>query len=159
MRAPPRPHARAAVVTLVIVLSAVFGSFVMTVSASAGLRERMLHAINRKRVAHDVHRLRLNRRLSRKALEHTHRMIRRNRLYHTRNLQRVVRQYNSRTWGENVGCARNLSRLMHKFMRSAAHRSNILERSYRRVGLGVVIAPDRNLCGRGSVWATQIFYG
>jgi uncharacterized protein YkwD len=159
MRSHTRPPVRAAIVTLLIILSTLLGSSFVMESASASLRGKMLHSINRKRAAHDVHRLRLNRRLSRKATHHTRTMIRRNRLYHTRNLERVVRRYNSRSWGENVGCARNQSRLMRKFIRSAAHRSNLLARSYRRVGLGVVSAKRRNRCGRGSVWATQIFYG
>jgi uncharacterized protein YkwD len=37
-------------------------------------------------------------------------------------------------------------------MHSPAHRSNILNARYRRIGIGVVKA-------RGVVWVTTIFYG
>ncbi len=45
------------------------------------------------------------------------------------------------------------------WMRSPGHRENILKKGFRWVGLGVLHDDGKSICGRDSVWATEIFYG
>ena len=35
----------------------------------------------------------------------------------------------------------------------------LLHEDLRKVGIGVVVNDRNNRCGRGSFWATEIFYG
>jgi hypothetical protein len=44
-------------------------------------------------------------------------------------------------------------------MDSQVHRDIILHPDLRRVGIGVIRADERNLCGRDSFWVTELFYG
>ena len=114
----------------------------------------MLDRINRKRESRGLRELQLSNRLTRKARSHTRRMIRTNQLFHSR----VAALSSRRTsWGENVGCARSPRRLFRSLMRSRPHRENILRRGFHRAGVGVLEARKRNMCGRRSVWTTQIF--
>jgi len=54
-------------------------------------------------------------------------------------------------WGENVGYTRGGVRSIHRaFMRSSAHRSNILGGKFRRLGIGVASSGGR-------MWVTEIF--
>ena len=80
-------------------------------------------------------------------------MARRHRLFHTSNMDRVLRHWHVRTWGENVGeTPTTLRALQRAFMRSPLHRSNLLNRRFRHVGIGVVRAG-------GKLWVTLDFYG
>ena len=64
-----------------------------------------------------------------------------------------LRHFHWHTWGENVGeTPTTLRALQRAFMRSRLHRSNILNRRFRHVGIGVV---GRN----GKLWVTLDFYG
>jgi uncharacterized protein YkwD len=115
-------------------------------------RDQMLRLLNRVRRQHGLPVFRINRELSTYAFRHSKRMVRANDVYHTQDLYRRVRSYGPRTWGENVGMARYLKTVRRLWLHSADHRSNMLKRAFRRVGVGVVKA-------RGSVWVTVIFYG
>ena len=115
-------------------------------------RDRMLRLLNQVRRQHERPIFRINRELSTSAFRHSKRMARANDVYHTRDLYRVVRSYEPSMWGENVGMARYLKTVRRLWMHSAGHRSNILKRGFRRVGIGAVKA-------RGSMWVTVIFYG
>jgi uncharacterized protein YkwD len=121
--------------------------------ASASRTTDMLDRINRKREARGLRELRLSHRLTRKARSHTRRMIRTNELFHSR----IGRTSRGTSWGENVGCAGSPRRLFRSLMRSRPHRENILRRGFHRAGVGVLEARTRNMCGRRSVWTTQIF--
>jgi uncharacterized protein YkwD len=123
--------------------------------ASANMTDDMLHMINRKREAHGMHDLRLGHRVTRRARAHTRRMIRRNELFHSRTVSPTRER--RITWGENVGCARSTRRLFRALMHSPLHRANILHRGFHRAGLGVLESRGRNICGRHSIWTTQIF--
>ena len=60
----------------------------------------------------------------------------------------------STTWtklGENVGYAWSLEQAHNAFMNSPAHRANILDRTYNKVGTGVVKGGD------GRLWVVQEF--
>ena len=121
--------------------------------ASASRTTDMLDRINRKRESRGLRELRLSRHLTRKARTHTRRMIRTNELFHSR----IGRTSRRTSWGENVGCAGSPRRLFRSLMRSRPHRENILRRGFHRAGVSVLEARKRNMCGRRSVWTTQIF--
>jgi uncharacterized protein YkwD len=137
----------------------VFGALVAVMVAGAvapaqaeGLRGRMLDKINRVRVHHDLHRLKLNFRLSDEARVHSRRMAANNEIFHTGDLASRVQPYGATSWGENVCKAGTLKRVKVLWMHSSEHRYNMLHSSYRRAGVGVVSA-------RGWLWVTVIFYG
>lgn len=96
--------------------------------------------------------LMLNWRLSRSAVAHARRMANRHSVYHSANLYKLVRPFHPTSWGENVGMAGSVRRIHRLYMRSPAHRSNILRNAFSRVGIGVVQRGSR-------VWTTVIFYG
>ena len=75
-------------------------------------------------------------------------MAARNTLQHNPNLTSQVHGW--RWVGENVGYGPDWRRVQVAFMNSPAHRSNILDRDYSQIGIGVVV---RN----GRVWITQVF--
>jgi len=152
---PPLGRRLAAVLVLTAVVLTMLAA--TAPAASAGerkeLRSEMLDLTNRSRVRHGVHRVHINYRISRKALRHSAKMARQHRLFHTQNVRTYLRGVNWHCWGENVGVvSSSLKRLQEKFMRSAAHRRNILNRRFHRVGVGVV---HRG----GKFWATIFFYG
>jgi uncharacterized protein YkwD len=121
-------------------------------AAAAGLRGRMLHAVNRTRINHDLHRLRLNLRLSHRARHHSAQMAARHGIFHTTDLYGVVRRFGATSWGENVAQAGTLQRVRKMWMRSPDHRYNMLLRAYDHAGVGVVRS-------HGWVWVTVMFYG
>lgn len=115
-------------------------------------RDKMFHLLNQVRRNHGLPTFRLNRALSTDAWRHSRRMADAGRIFHTSDMYRLVRSYSPSRWGENVGMAGRIRRVLTLWMRSSGHRANILKRSFRRVGVGVVRA-------RGSVWVTVYFYG
>jgi uncharacterized protein YkwD len=138
-----------------IVLGALVAVMVAGAVAPAqaeGLRGRMLDKINRVRVNHDLHRLKLNLRLSHDARVHSRRMAENNEIFHTGDLASRVAPFGATSWGENVCMAGTLKRVKVLWMNSSEHRYNMLHASYRRTGVGVVSA-------RGWLWVTVIFYG
>jgi hypothetical protein len=54
-------------------------------------------------------------------------------------------------YGENIACHRSPTEAHYAFMRSPPHRANLLDPSYREMGVGVFV--DR----RGDVWVTELF--
>ena len=138
----------------------VFGTLLATLLAAgpavpahaAGLRGRMLQLVNRTRVNHDLHRLRLNLRLSHQAHRHSARMAARGEIFHTPDLEALVRPYGATSWGENVCKAGTLRRVRTLWMRSSDHRYNMLYRAYDHAGVGVVRT-------HRWVWVTVMFYG
>ena len=121
-------------------------------SRSPNYRARILRLVNDIRGHHDVRRLDLNVRLSRYAKRHSVAMANQKRLFHTTNLQRRVRTYKARTWGENVGVGGAVRSVVRAWKKSDAHRQNMLNRKFRKTGIGVVKRARR-------IWITQIFYG
>ncbi len=125
-----------------------------------GLRARLLETINRSRAAHGLKPLKLNVVLSGDARRHTRRMVDARRLFHSSNVPGELRPWHWSAWGENVGCSTSLAGLHRAFMQSAVHRANILNRTFRRVGLGVLRSSGPGPCAGGDqVWATEILYG
>lgn len=152
--------ARAFVAAMIITLTLIGSSLALAPSASAArpLRSRMLHQLNDIRQHKGRKPLKIDRRLSKKARRHTRAMIRQNRMFHTAGLSSYMSRRRLVPWGENVGCGNTVRQVMRRLMHSRSHRANILKRSYRKIGLGVVSAWKGNMCGKRAVWTTQIFY-
>ena len=150
---PTTPHMPRTRTFLVLgILVAVLVTGAAPPAQAAGLRGRMLQAVNRVRIHHDMRRIHVNLRLSHDAHRHSRRMANRGGIFHTVDLASRVRRFGATSWGENVAKAGTIKRVRHLWMNSADHRFNVLRRSYRRAGVGVVRA-------RGWLWVTVMFYG
>jgi uncharacterized protein YkwD len=88
--------------------------------------------------------------LNQVALKHTQEMVARSQLYHTPENAFRRRVTNWSTLGENVGVGGSVDSLHRAFMRSSAHRSIALSRSFNRIGIGA-------LRRDGRLWVTIIF--
>jgi uncharacterized protein YkwD len=73
-------------------------------------------------------------------------------LHHNPNLSKELASMSWRILGENVGVGATIRSLHTAFMNSPSHRSNVLGRRYRLVGIGVVYSGGRT-------WVTVVFYG
>lgn len=104
--------------------------------------------MNEVRSNHSIRRLKVTQRLSKMARKHSSRMAERGELYHS-NLRRMLRGFDYRVVGENVGYAASLDQLLDAFLDSPPHAENLLGR-WRRTGVGVVWRG-------GKVWVTQLF--
>jgi uncharacterized protein YkwD len=106
--------------------------------------------INHARARRDVARLHLDPQLSKVARKHSWEMKAKGSLHHTplRVLGRRITRW--RILGENVGWGASVASLHRRFMRSPAHRANILLRGFRHMGLGV----QRQ---NGRLWVTVVF--
>lgn len=138
-----------------IVLAAVLVAAVPMTSGATSpkeLRRKMLGLTNSARRNNGLRPLELNWRLSKDAQSHSRRMAERNTVYHTANLYRFVRRWHPSVWGENVAMAGTVSRAHRLFMRSSAHRGNILRNGFAHAGIGVVREG-------GHTWVTVMFYG
>jgi uncharacterized protein YkwD len=116
-------------------------------------RDRLLKLINQSRVNHGLRPLRLNVSLSDYAYRHSRNICAANTLFHSTTLTtRITSTTNASYWGENIAYGFTLRQIRNMWMHSAPHRANILDRHYRRAGVGVYV-------GRGWLWATVDFYG
>jgi hypothetical protein len=111
---------------------------------------RSADLINEARRQHGLHGLEFNAMLHFKAQGWADQLNRQGYLSHSN-----LRDGNhSTTWtklGENVGYAWSLEQAHNAFMNSPAHRANILDRTYNKVGTGVVQGGD------GRLWVVQEF--
>lgn len=139
---------------IALLVAALAGSLAEAPAAGAATspRAKMLRLLNAIRDRHNLARLDLNQRLSRYATRHSREMASSRRLFHTSNLYSKVSRYNPEAWGENVGYARWVKRIVRLWMRSASHRANILNRQFRKAGIGLADG------GRWT-YATLILYG
>jgi uncharacterized protein YkwD len=88
--------------------------------------------------------------LSKVATKHTRAMRSKNKLFHTPSDKLARRVTNWTMLGENVGYGGSVSSLQKAFMSSSGHRANILDGSYKYLGVGTA---KRN----GVLWVTVIF--
>jgi uncharacterized protein YkwD len=111
-------------------------------------------ATNKARAAAGLPKLRLDPQLSWVAKYHTKAMARKNSLYHATNYQLSHRITRWRVIGENIGEDQGgtVGALQAAFMASPEHKANILDSSYKFVGVGVVIK-------KGMMWVTLDFEG
>jgi uncharacterized protein YkwD len=111
---------------------------------------RFARRLNHARATNNLPKLHLDRQLSRVARRHSWEMQSRGKLYHTPLLTLGKRVTRWRILGENIGWGSSVRSLHRAFMRSPAHRANILLSRYRHVGLGV----RRH---NGKMWVTVVF--
>jgi uncharacterized protein YkwD len=109
---------------------------------------RLAPLINTARYRHDEPRLVERPRLRVAAERQSLRMAKRGRLFHGS----LAWTSGRRCWGQIVGTGPTVRAVFRAFMRSADHRANMLDRSFRRAGYGVVKI-------RGAVWVTVNFAG
>jgi uncharacterized protein YkwD len=151
-------------IAVVIVLATSLVLLLETASAQTanaiGYRGRLLKMINNTRERRDLRVLRVDRSLSRDALRHTYRMVKANDVFDPPHLDRFLADEPWERIGASVsGCAGSAWEMHRAWMRHAEHREIMLDPRLRRIGIGVVEDRSRNLCGRGSIWATELFYG
>ena len=151
-------------VAIAIVIATALMIFLETASAQTanaiGARGKLLKMINDVRGRNDLRELRIDRSLSRDAVRHTRRMVEANEVFDPANLDAILSDEPWELIGASVsGCAGTVRGVHRAWMRHAAHRDIMLEPSLRRIGIGVITDRSRNICGRGSIWATELFYG
>ena len=98
------------------------------------------------------HRLKNAPALSKMAWKHSSRMARNRKLFHTKSLSIRLRAWHPRIYGENIGVGPSIWRVFKMWTKSRPHRANLLDRRFRRAGVGVVHTHD-------AYWITMIFYG
>lgn len=104
--------------------------------------QKLVRLTNRARVAHDLRRLDVGWKITRRAERHARRLADAGRLWHSGS-------HPCHVWGENVGYGATIRRVHRAYMRSPAHRANVLG-WWSRIGVGVVRRGDR-------VWTTVVF--
>jgi uncharacterized protein YkwD len=148
---------------VVVTVSAILAlgmAFAPAARAGSGFGSKVLRMVNATRNNHDLHTLRIDRSLTRDALQHTRQMIANNAIYDPRNLTRILQDEPWDDVGASiVGCAGTLSALQKAFMHEPAHRDILLNPKLRRIGIGVLEVDSQNACGRHWLWATELFYG
>jgi uncharacterized protein YkwD len=153
-----RPH-----MTLIVTLTTILTlsvAFAPAARAGSGYRSKLLRMVNATRSSHDLHRVRMDRSLTRDALRHTRRMIDENAIYDPLNLTTILQDEPWDDVGASVvGCADSVRGLHRAFMHHAAHRDILLNGRVRRIGIGVVKVDSSNACGRHWFWTTELFYG
>jgi uncharacterized protein YkwD len=140
-----------------ILVAVLLGSAAPTAPADAagcwrfkGAELSFARRLNHARAANGVPKLHLDRQLSRVARRHTWEMQSRRKLFHTPLPTLGKRVTRWRILGENIGWGSSVRSLHRAFMRSPAHRTNMLLSRYRHVGLGV----RRD---NGRMWVTVVF--
>ncbi|KHL15825.1 uncharacterized protein YkwD [Mumia flava] len=125
-------------------------------AARRGLRpgvyeRRVVRHTNRKRTNRGLRGLRRSACLDRFAQRSANRIARNGRLTH-QNLRPVLDRCNAWMVGENIAYGYVWPRrVVRAWMASPGHRANILQRRYRRIGVGM--ARDAS----GTVWVAQVF--
>jgi uncharacterized protein YkwD len=112
---------------------------------------KLAKLMNHERVERDRHKLRLRPKLTRLARRHSRAMAAEGTIFHS-DLGDTVSGLSWSIAGENVGMGPSIRGLHNAFMESPGHRANVLERRYRRVGVGVVRS-DR------TIYVTVLFLG
>jgi uncharacterized protein YkwD len=160
---PARMSTRRRAVAAGVLALATFASATVAAPAAGagtGFRAKLLTLINASRERRDLAAVSLNGSLSDDARRHTRKMLRQDEIFDPRNLQEILSGYDWDDLGAAaVGCGATLRGLHRALMESEVHREILLHPRLRRVGIGVIETDERNLCGRGSFWATEIFYG
>ena len=147
------------IVTLTTILTLAV-AFAPAARAGSGYRSKLLRMVNATRSDHDLHRVRMDRSLTRDALRHTRRMIDENAIYDPLNLTTILQDEPWDDVGASVvGCADSLRGLHRAFMHHAAHRDILLNGRVRWIGIGVLKVDSSNACGRHWFWTTELFYG
>jgi uncharacterized protein YkwD len=140
------------VLGLTLALTVVFGAVAPSARADWTPRRDMVGWMNTARTDHGQVVLDRGWRLRAMADEHSRQMASAGRIFHTVSLGSKLTSVSWSVAGENVGAGGSMWALYDAFMKSDAHRDNILGRGFRRVGVGVY-------AHGGFLWVTLIFVG
>ena len=140
------------VLGLTLALSVALGAVAPTAHAVWTPRRDMLSWMNSARSNHGAVGLDRVWAIRQLADDHSRDMAVAGRIFHTTALSSKLRIVSWSVAGENVGAGGELRALFDAFMRSDAHRANILEPRFRRVGIGIYRSD-------GFIWITLIFVG
>lgn len=117
-----------------------------------GKEVRMTGIVNRVRGDHGLRALKLNRKMNKRAHQHSVAMANSGSIWHSSCLSCHSPKPHFSRMGENVAKAQGVKAAHRNLMRSPGHRANILCGCYKQVGIGIV--------KRGKwVYVTQIFWG
>ena len=136
--------------TLLATLALTAGAALVGAAPASAVTTReaaMLTKINNARAASGLRPLVLSAELSAVARSHSGQMASVTALFHTSSFSSIC------CWSaiaENVGTGDSVRGVHRAFLRSSTHRSNILDRRMRQVGVGIVATGGR-------VWVTEIF--
>jgi uncharacterized protein YkwD len=146
MRTPPT-IARIAIVMAIAMVAALIPGSAMAWTPNYGWL--LLRATNQSRLSHHVPMLDRASRMSEYAQRHTELMARDGRLWHTSGPTRY--DAHCFAWGENIGYTTgSIADLQRAFMKSASHRSHILNSRFDRVAVGAAKVGRR-------LWVTVFF--
>jgi uncharacterized protein YkwD len=132
-------------------------------ASPAKLRSAVLCIVNRKRSAHGLRALKLDRKIQRAAGRHARDMVRQNCFAHqcpggpdlTQRLHQAG--WHGSAWGETIayGCGSQGTprATVRNWMNSPPHRAILLSGTYRRGGVGVA---DPAPCGKGAMWVFDV---
>lgn len=141
---------------LVLIAGLVFGlvSFLPSKAeaATSSAEKQMASLINKSRSSAGRASLTLSGTLSTYARKHSATMMSKNTIFHNSSLARWMSGFDWRILGENVGMGPSITSLHRAFMASPGHRSNNLDKRFKKVGVGVT---SKN----GRLWVTVIFMG
>jgi uncharacterized protein YkwD len=138
---------------LVVVLAASLTVFLVPssgVGAASSAEKKMRQLINQERTERGRQALAMNDVLVGIARRHSKDMAADGRIYHSSNLGTALRFSNATAWAENVGMGASVPRLHGLFMDSTPHRKNILNGTFDRVGVGIVVRD-------GTLYVTVVF--
>lgn len=134
------------------------GAYAVPNSRNApAIRHATLCLLNRERARHHLPRLRASKSLRRAAISYSGTMVRHGFFSHvspsgstmTTRIKRTAYLRGARSWalGENLawgaGSQATPARIVRAWMHSPGHRANILNRSFREIGIGVVRGAPR----------------
>ena len=115
---------------------------------------QMLSLHNQERASRGLPRLCVHPALQRAARAHSADMVQRDYFSHGNVGARLKRYgYNWRTYGENIGYNSTPTRMFNAWMRSPGHRSNILNRNFREIGVGAVTGDYKG--NRTTMWTAD----
>ncbi len=140
------------VLGLTLAITVALGALAPSARATWTPRRDMLGWMNTARTGHGAVVLDRGWRIRELADAHSRQMADAGRIFHSGSLGSRLTFVSWTVAGENVGAGLSMRGLYDAFMDSAGHRANILERRFRRVGIGVY-AHD------GFLWVTMIFVG
>jgi uncharacterized protein YkwD len=140
------------VLGLTLALTVVLGALAPSARATWTPRRDMLGWMNTARNGHGAVVLDSGWRLREMADAHSRQMANEGRIFHTGSLGARLTFVSWTVAGENVGAGLSMRGLFEAFMDSEAHRDNILEHRFRRVGIGVYADGE-------FLWVTMIFVG
>ena len=144
-------------IALVATFLTAFTALAPSVAHAATLtpRARMYQATNNSRLSNGVNKAYIHFEMSKLARQHSIAMANKGYIFHTSNPSSFyLKGVRWSTWGENVGVTGGtIGGIEDAFMKSPAHRANILNRGFHRVALGTYRDAD------GYLWVTVFFYG